>query len=224
MLRRRSYDLPVEPSGIVQDSVLYVMAPWHKDMSQYNREIDRDGLENAKIQGIYGFRPKEGYIYGGMSFNSHDNMEIDKTTSLAIESLFYISSDIEYSNLYYIFMGAFGYGTYSLSLSIYKSSGDYIYPNDRKPRQEIRLPINQWIHYLATWEGSHGKVFVNGELVVDDALDTLYMNKLPSPTIYNIMGSNKIGYGSYGVPGYVGYVKVWNYAKNFDMDGFVPDI
>lgn len=226
MLRRRISGVPIAPSEPVKDSILYVQAPWHKDLSPYNREIYQDNFFiDTKIDGIYGFSPRNGYIYGGMSFYNNDNIQPDNTMNHAIESLFYISTkDIEPNTSYYIFMGGYGNSLCNFKLGISKdSSSNNVVPFDFISRQSIYLPINQWVHYMGSWQGTHGKIFVDGQLVYEYMYDRLYMGKLPLPATYNIGGSQTIEYGARIIPGYIGYVKIWNYAKNFDLDKFVPD-
>lgn len=62
--------------------------------------------------------------------------------------------------------------------------------------------------------------YVKKKNVKSDATNVMYTRNYQ--TYYFNIGGYPSAYNM-GLPGMFRYVRIWNYAKNFDLDKFVPD-
>lgn len=219
MFRRRIYGgMPIAPSESVGNSIIYVQAPWHKDLSPYNRSIYRETqFLDAKVQGLWAFHSS--YAYGGLVFNDGNEMKPERQNDFAMELKFLLTTkDLDPNETYFILSGNYGYNICGFRFGVRLSDDNArVNPYDFTDRN-IQLPIGVWTHYMLTWKQGVGRVYVNGEFVEQNSV--AYFSDF-YPSTYNVGGTNQFEVLMF--PGYIRYVKVWNYAKNFDLDKFVPD-
>lgn len=109
MFRRRIYGgMPIAPSESVGNSIIYVQAPWHKDLSPYNRSIYRETqFLDAKVQGLWAFHSS--YAYGGLVFNDGNEMKPERQNDFAMELKFLLTTkDLILTRLISYYQGIMG--------------------------------------------------------------------------------------------------------------------
>lgn len=76
-------------------------------------------------------------------------------------------------------------------------------------RHDLRM-----VHVMASWRNGYLREYIGGVLNYEDATNVMYTRNYQTyySSTYNM-----------GLPGMFRYVRIWNYAKNFDLDKFVPD-
>lgn len=62
---------------------------------------------------------------------------------------------------------------------------------------------------MASWRNGYLREYIGGVLNYEDATNVMYTRNYQT-YYFNIAGMFR-------------YVRIWNYAKNFDLDKFVPD-
>lgn len=216
--------MPFPPSGSVNDAYFYVEAPWIKDLSKYNMNVDRsDYMDIDKYNGKYVFSMGRMGAYNSyIRFDNGSNIFPCPLpdNQIAIEALLYLNTQQE--GRYYLFAP---YAIQSTTLnylcivinisSLYGSRLSY------RVGRYIDIPAYQWVHVMASWKNGHLREYVGGVLNYEDEYN---VTKTPdySDTIYFNIGGYPSAYDR-GLHGMFRYVKIWNYAKNFDLDKFVPD-
>lgn len=73
---------------------------------------------------------------------------------------------------------------------------------------------------MASWRNGYLKEYIGGVLSYEDATNVMHTRNYQ--TYYFNIGGYPSAYDM-GLPGMFRYVRIWNYAKNFDLDKFVPD-
>ena len=72
---------------------------------------------------------------------------------------------------------------------------------------DFSLPFLEWFHYTGTYDGTHMRVFVNGELVSETAVSGKRIDSTDNPVW---IGSS--GYDDH-TPGLIDDVQIWNVAR-----------
>ena len=180
MLRRRMLSqMPFPPSGNVNDAYFYVEAPWIKDLSKYNMNVDESMyMDIDKYNGKYVFSMGRVGAYNSyIKFDNDSNILPcpQPDNEISIEALLYLNT-----------------------------------------QQEGRY----WVHVMASWRNGYLKEYIGGVLSYEDATNVMYTQNYQ--TYYFNIGGYPSAYDM-GLPGMFRYVRIWNYAKNFDLDKFVPD-
>lgn len=86
--------------------------------------------------------------------------------------------------------------------------------------RSVDIPAYQWVHVMASWRNGYLREYIGGVLNYEDATNVMYTRNYQ--TYYFNIGGYPSAYNM-GLPGMFRYVRIWNYAKNFDLDKFVPD-
>lgn len=222
MLRKRIYNsLPIQPQGNVKDAYFYVQAPWEKDLSENGNSLYiNHNIVAVKKEGKYGFGKMSDWA--GLIFLNNKNIQNGNIGDLAIEAMFYIDSDAS-SMTQGSVLGCKdqNYSSKEFNLKIVRSSDNiHVYPVDLFIRRDVLINTREWVHYLVCWHGINVKVFVNGKLVHENNYEDKLHN-MENTKFWHVGGFN-LGRESC-IPGFIRYVKVWKYAKNFDLDSFTPD-
>lgn len=113
MLRRRMLSqMPLPPSGNVNDAYFYVEAPWIKDLSKYNMNVDESMyMDIDKYNGKYVFSMGRVGAYNSyIKFDNDSNILPcpQPDNEISIEALLYLNTQQE--GRYYLFAP---YGTQS---------------------------------------------------------------------------------------------------------------
>lgn len=69
---------------------------------------------------------------------------------------------------------------------------------------------------MASWRNGYLREYIGGVLNYEDATNVMYTQNYQ--TYYFNIGGYQSAYNMR-----FRYVRIWNYAKNFDLDKFVPD-
>lgn len=78
----------------------------------------------------------------------------------------------------------------------------------------------QRIHVMASWRNGYLREYIGGVPNYEDATNVMYTRNYQ--TYYFNIGGYPSAYDM-GLPGMSRYVRIWNYARNLDLDKFVPD-
>lgn len=113
MLRRRMLNqIPFPPSSIVNDAYFYVQAPWIKDLSKYNMNVNRSYyMDIDKYNGKYVFSiGMVGLFNTFIRFDNDSNIFTcpQPNNEISIEACFYINTNED--GTYYLF-APYGYAS-----------------------------------------------------------------------------------------------------------------
>ena len=223
MLRRRMLSqMPFPPSGNVNDAYFYVEAPWIKDLSKYNMNVDESMyMDIDKYNGKYVFSMGRVGTYNSyIKFDNDSNILPcpQPDNEISIEALLYLNTQQE--GRYYLFAP---YGTQSttqdylcIGVNVSSFGTKLFYTKGRS----VDIPAYQWVHVMASWRNGYLREYIGGVLNYEDATNVMYTRNYQ--TYYFNIGGYPSAYNM-GLPGMFRYVRIWNYAKNFDLDKFVPD-
>lgn len=223
MLRRRMLNqIPFSPSISVNDAYFYVQAPWIKDLSKYNMSVDRSSyMDIDKYNGKYVFSMgRMGAYQSFIRFENDSNISPypQPDNEISIEALLYLNTQQE--GRYYLFAP---YGIQSITqnqlcigVNVSSFGTKLFYTGGRS----IDIPAYQWVHVMASWRKGHLREYIGGVLNYEDEYNVTNIKEYQ--TYYFNIGGYPSAYDM-GLPGMFRYVRIWNYAKNFDLDKFVPD-
>lgn len=95
-----------------------------------------------------------------------------------------------------------------------KCIGDFVLGTGKRPWKEVFsdccLPLNEWVHMVATWDGEEARIFVNGR----DATDGWRSSGIDLPAFYKETTNLYIGTDNHGnvrdLNGYLGFFNVYD--------------
>ena len=213
--------MPFPPSGNVNDAYFYVEAPWIKDLSKYNMNVDRSMyMDIDKYNGKYIFSMGRVGLYNFfIRFDNESNILLcpQPNNEISIEAYFYVNTNED--GEYYLF-APYGYqSTIQTYLCIFVRIANGVC-NVTYGGRMVYIDSFKWIHILASYKNGYLREYVNGELSHEDSRAVTTYRSFE--TFYFNIGGYPEAYAQ-GLPGMFRYVRIWNYAKNFDLDKFVPD-
>lgn len=211
--------MPFPPSSI-DDAYFYVEAPWIKDLSKYNMNVDGSMyMDINKYNGKYVFSMgRMGYYQSYIKFNNDSIVPCPQPDNeISIEAYFYIDTDED--GRYYLFAP---YGSYLIPqtylcivVNIINGECTISYGG-----HSVSVDTHKWIHVLASYKNGHLREYINGKLSYEDS--TAVTTYRSFETYYFNIGGFPKAYDK-GLAGKFRYVRILKYAKNFDLDSFTPD-
>lgn len=213
--------MPLPPSGNVNDAYFYVEAPWIKDLSIYNMSVDRSQyMDIDRHNGKYVFSMGRIGAYNSyIRFINDPNITLcpQPDNEISIEAYLYLDTDAD--GTYYLF-APYGYASTTQNhLCVFiRVSGGLCQLSYGK--HYIEISPYRWVHILASWRNGHLREYTDGVLSHEDRYNVT-TTQYPKTVCFNI-GGNPNAYDM-GLPGMFRYVRIWDHARNFDLDRFVPD-
>lgn len=180
MLRRMLSQMPFPPSGNVNDAYFYVEAPWIKDLSKYNMNVDESMyMDIDKYNGKYVFsRGRVGAYNSYIKFDNDSNILPcpQPDNEISIEALLYLNTQQE--GRYYLFAP---YGTQSttqdylcIGVNVSSFGTKLFYTKGRS----VDIPAYQWVHVMASWRNGYLREYIGGVLNYEDATNVDVYTKL----------------------------------------------